>query len=315
MSIPKFTTNTVYTNTDKSTLTSLQRQLFDSKHSNLLNQKHQSTIKHIKDLQELEKYMFNNLQSLNKSDPNAIEETEVIKARINELKNMRMTLFRQLKNMYIDTQKMTSDNRSNLADQITMTKVVENELNNAKKQLELLKQDKLNKKRLVELGEYEYDRYTSHRNLLKVIAYGGLAILFFTILLGQPWFPSILGFGAITIIAVIIIITIAGRVFANWYRDNLYWDKFRWKTCSKKDEYGQCIDINKDRKGLDWFKLFSNTCVNFADYAKTTKDTLLNRTAKIKAKFSDDKVVMGESFTNMVNPSQPEGFESFHNIF
>ena len=109
MSLPQFTTNTVYTNTDKSSLTSLQRKLFDSRHSDLLDQKHQNTIKNIKDLQELEKYMFNNLQALNKSDPNATEETEVIKARINELKNMRMTLFGQLKNMYIDTQKMTSD--------------------------------------------------------------------------------------------------------------------------------------------------------------------------------------------------------------
>jgi hypothetical protein len=119
----------------------------------------------------------------------------------------------------------------------------------------------------------------------------------------------------ITIIAVIIIITITGRVFANWYRDNLLWDKFRWKTCSKKDEYGQCIDIDKDRKGLSWGKLFSNTCLNIADYAKTTKDTLLNRTSKIKAKLTTDNTVMGETFTNMVNPSQPQRFESFHNIF
>ena len=66
---------------------------------------------------------------------------------------MRLTLFSDLKTMYKDTQKQTHHNRSNPADQITMTKVVENELDNAKKQLKILQQDRLNK-RLAELGEY-----------------------------------------------------------------------------------------------------------------------------------------------------------------
>ena len=78
---------------------------------------------------------------------------------------MRMALFTQLKNMYKTAQTETANSRSNLADQITMTNVVDNELDNAEKELEALKQERLNKKRLVELGDYEYDRYYSHKNI------------------------------------------------------------------------------------------------------------------------------------------------------
>ena len=138
---------------DSSSFTQEARNQFNKNHANLLNNKHTTTVKNIQDLQELEKYMFNNLQTLNRSGANSAQEAELIKKRINELSAMRLTLFRNLKTMYKDTQKQTHHNRSNLADQITMTKVVENELDNAKKQLTILEQDKLNKKRLAEWSD------------------------------------------------------------------------------------------------------------------------------------------------------------------
>ena len=125
-------------------------------------------IKNITDLQQIEQYMFQNLQALNKSSPDSIQQSDVIKQRLSEISAMLMTLFGQLKSMYADTQAQTANSRSDLADQITMTNVVDNELKNAKKELKALEQERLNKKRLVELGEYEYDRYTSHKNIIKV---------------------------------------------------------------------------------------------------------------------------------------------------
>ena len=96
----------------------------------LLGQKHQVTIKNLKDLQDVEKYMFNNLQSLNKSSPESLQESQMIKTRLDELSTTRMALFKQLKTMYKDQQRQTADSRGNLADQLTMTSVVKNELDN-----------------------------------------------------------------------------------------------------------------------------------------------------------------------------------------
>ena len=54
---------------------------------------------------------------------------------------------------------------------------------------------------------------------------------------------------------------------------------------------------------------------------QSAKDSLLNVKEKAKATGKLQAAVYGadgnsgESFTNMVNPSQPKGHESFHNIF
>ena len=310
-----FQSTNIPQNTDASAMTGGQRAQFAQQHPALLGQKHQVTIKNLKDLQDVEKYMFNNLQSLNKSSPDSIQQSQMIKTRLDELSTTRMALFKQLKTMYKDQQRQTSDSRGNLADQLTMTKVVQNELDNAKKELAALEQERLNKKRLVELGEYEYDRYRSHKNIMKVITYGALVVLLFVILMGQSWFPASVGVGCIVLTIAIVIITIWGRMMNNFSRTNLFWDKFDWRGATPGGG-----DKGK-KKGWDWGSMFSDTCKNIESGVKSAKDSLLNVKEKAKSTGKLEAAVYGadgnsgESFTNMVNPSQPKGHESFHNIF
>lgn len=290
---------------DSSSFTQEARNQFNKNHANLLNNKHTTTVKNIQDLQELEKYMFNNLQTLNRSGANSAQEAELIKKRINELSAMRLTLFRNLKTMYKDTQKQTHHNRSNLADQITMTKVVENELDNAKKQLTILEQDKRNKKRLAELGEYEFDRYSSHKNIVKVIAYGALGVLIFAFFMTFHWFPSMIGVVGICGIIGIVLITIFKALVTNFSRTNLHWNKFEFSRKNAVDSG------DSERKGFNWSNLFSSTCDNISNQYDAYKKKLTNVKDRADLKIS----ATSESFGNMVEPSQPKGSESFHTIF
>ena len=66
-------------NTDGSTMAGGQQNQFESAHPALLGEKHKVTVKNIQDLQDVEKYMFNNLQSLNKSSPDSIQQSQMIK--------------------------------------------------------------------------------------------------------------------------------------------------------------------------------------------------------------------------------------------
>ena len=109
-------------NTDGSTMTADERTQFAQRHPALLGEKHQVTIKNLKDLQDVEKYMFNNLQSLNKSSPDSIQESQMIKTRLDELSNTRMALFKQLKTMYKDQQRQLLIVETA---KLTMTKVVQ----------------------------------------------------------------------------------------------------------------------------------------------------------------------------------------------
>lgn len=285
--------------------TNEQRQQFAKKHPSLLGQKHQQTVKSIKDLQEVEKYMFKNLQALNKSAPNSIQETEVIKKRLAELNSMRLTLFGQLKTMYSENQRDVADSRNTLTDQKMTTKIVENELDNAKNELKALKEERIRKKRLVELGEYEYDRYTSHKNLVKVLSYGALGCLFIVFLMGFNWFPASVGFGSIVLIISVVLITIGGRMLNNFSRTNLYWNKFDYSGVEVPTGRGG----NGPRKWLDFSKLFGDTCKNITDSVTDAKNKVLNVKDNAVVKVSQ------ESFSNIVEPSDPPGAEAFHSVF
>ena len=326
-----FQSSNIQQNPDSSDLTQAARNQFQEQQPTLLNTKHQNTIKDIQQLQEVEKYMFNNLQSLNKSSGTDLQQSEVIKSRLNELSTMRMGLFNQLKNMYQDGQSETANSRNNLADQITMVKVIENELQNAKNELTALEKERKNKKRLVELTDYEYDRYRAHKNILKVIAYGALAVLFVVMLMSQPWFPATAGVGLICVIIVAVLVTVGGRILDNWHKTNLNYDKYVWgrKGCPS----GKC-GSGKDTEDWDFSKFFSNACDDIANKYEEGKNALLGikeraeNSGKIKAALqleaggqgdSPDIDTAGnapqESFSTIVNPSQPEGHENFHSLF
>tara|TARA_B110000971_G_C20029858_1_gene510840 strand:+ start:2125 stop:3072 length:948 start_codon:yes stop_codon:yes gene_type:complete len=305
------------TNMDGSSMSGEQKVEFAQKHPILLGEKHETTVKNLKDLQDVEKYMFNNLQSLNKSSPDSIQESQMIKSRLDELSTTRMSLFKQLTTMYKDQQRQTSDSRGNLADQLTMTKVVSNELDNAKKELISLEQERLNKKRLVELGEYEYDRYRSHKNIMKVVVYGALTVLLFVILMRQDWFPSYIGVISISLIICLVLITISGRMLNNFSRTNLFWDKFDWSGVP-----GGGSSNKGNKKSFSWGSLFSDTCKNIETSVTGAKNSLLNvkENARAAGKLNVDVMNAVDSYTtpetfgNIVRPLEPARFETFQSV-
>ena len=315
----QFQSSNIQQNPDSADLSQSAKNQFLEEQPGKLNTKHQNTIKDIQKLQEIEKYMFNNLQSLNKSSSGDLQKSAVIKSRLDELSTMRLGLFNQLKNMYQDGQSETANSRNNLADQITMVKVIDNELTNAKTELRALEDERKNKKRLVELTDYEYDRYKSHKNILKIIAYGALASLLIIILMKQPWFPATVGVGLICLVIVATIVTIAGRLLDNWGKTNYNYNKYRWgkKGCPN----GDCGNGGKDTEEWSWGKMFSNACDDISSSVQKSKDSLLGIKEKVESsgklraalQVEEGSGESGENFS-IVNPSQPIGIEQFHSL-
>jgi len=306
-----FQSNNIQQNTDGGSLTMAQRNQFSGQRAGLLTDKHDNAIKNIKDLQELEKYMFQNLQSLNKSSSGSIQESDIIKKRIEELSAMRVALFSQLKTMYKDQQIQTASSRGNLADQLTMTKVIDNELTNAQKQLDSLEKEYKNKKRLVELSDYEYDRYSSHKNILKIIVYGILGALIIVYLMSFSWFPASVGMLSICIIIAIVFIVIGKRMLVNFTRTNLNWDKFAFDKKLPPDDSG------KEGKQNNWWDLFATSCENIRDTAKDAANKgldILKNEMDTQSRLNVQQNAP-ESFTTYVEDSEPKNSETFHTIF
>jgi len=207
-------------------MSDMSKRAFNANHGAMLQQKHDNTVKNIQELQELEKYMFQNLQNINKADSSAASEAALIQQRINELSAMRQNLFTQLKNMYTNVQGDAANSRSDLADQIAVVEIVEKELSAAKANLNQIIQERDNKLRMVEIGEYTTARYGSHKNILKVVVYGVVVIILITMIMSFEWFPKIVGTVCIITTIAITLALVAKELMDNYGRSNLVWSQF-----------------------------------------------------------------------------------------
>jgi hypothetical protein len=252
-----------------------QQENVKRKQGELLEAKHENVIENVKKLQELEKYMYANLQSLNSNnDPNN-NKKKIIEKRINELTTMRTNLFKKMKSMFVNTQASMSSNRKDLADQITMVSVMEEELNNIKNRLTQLKSERSNKIRMVQLGDYEYDRYNAHKKILKTIVYGAFILLILSYLFKFAWFPNKIGGIGIVLTISWVIINISSQIYDNARKDNIDYEKYDQGDTSmyNKDGVVGIGNVGFWNRNSDAFeKLFSgNKCVDAVSSLKNAK--------------------------------------------
>ena len=102
---------------------------------------------------------------------------------------------------------------------------------------------------------------------------------------------------------------------------NYNYNKYVWgrKGCPN----GECGG-GKDTEDWDFSKFFSNACDNIADGYEKSKNALLGikeraeNSGKIRAALQQESGGAGdstESFSTIVNPTQPDGHENFHSLF
>lgn len=191
-----------------------------------LAERHKQTIAEIEKLQEVERFLFQNLQSISNSAPDAEAQRDEIRKKIEKLVGFRRELMNKMKGMYTAAHTEVSQRRYDLADQIAVGKTMQDELTNTQEQLDALEKEKRNKIRLVKIGEYEYSRYSEFRGIIKVIVYGCFIALLISFLMKQPWFPATLGVAGLAITAAWVLITVLSRIFDNFRRDSMDYARF-----------------------------------------------------------------------------------------
>ena len=119
-----------------------------------------------------------------------------------------------------------------------MVEVVEFRLNEIKKQINDIEMRQDNKMRMVEIGNYENDRYESHKNIFRNIAFSCLAILI-GVFVSKRGFTRI--GNAILILAIGIgIIMTAANIYDNWRRDNRYWNRYSYTAGAWGESDNEC---------------------------------------------------------------------------
>jgi hypothetical protein len=207
----------------------MDKQTFNQEHISLLEEKHQNTIKNIQELQEMEKYMYQNLAKLTNEGGSSSQEDEIVD-RISELKQMRVNLFSQLKDNYTKSAEELNDDRRSLRDQIVAVNLVEEELERTKKNYSALVNNKNNRMRMVEIGTYQAQRYRAHIDVLKIMSITALVVIIISALYHRDFVPGNIASGLIIVALAVGGILVIRKVSDLMSRSNFVYDQYNWHT-------------------------------------------------------------------------------------
>jgi hypothetical protein len=196
----------------------------DNSQIDSLQERNQQSLNNISQLQQQEKELYSSLDDVNLS---ADQKQQIIN-KINEISQIRMNLYSNLRDLYANYQVNVSSSRSTLDQSKAAIDILENELNNAKIKMNLIKDEKYNKLRLVEINTYYGKRYNAHASIMKIIVLTCIPIILLSILYNKqilsPTIYSVLSALSFIIGSVFLIIKLID--ISN--RDTMNWDEYNW---------------------------------------------------------------------------------------
>ena len=235
-------------------------------------QNNEQILTDIQSLQQMEQQLFNSLETNTTLSP---QQQQQIVEKMNQLSNMRINLYQTLSGVNSFFQNSLSSSVGTLQEQTVAIGIVENELNNAKKNLELLESEKNNKIRLVEINDYYGEKYSEHSQLMKIIIYTLVPVIILALLNNKGILPNTIYYILLIIVALIGAYFFWIRIASIIMRDNMNYQEYNWYfdpnaapsgTASSTDPWlsnnmpGSCIGRECCSDGQIWDSTL-NQCV------------------------------------------------------
>ena len=127
-----------------------------------------------------------------------------------------------------------------------LEKLLEVEKKNAENQLDYHKKSLSDKNRLAEITDWEYDRNTNLKKILKNLIYALLLIIIILYLKSRGILPQRLSNVIITIIVAVFFIYSGKNLLNNFSRDDRYYDKFNYNTDHLNDPNNPFVTTQTD---------------------------------------------------------------------
>ena len=191
------------------------------------NDRQAALLKNINNLQTMESDLYNQLEAASVNSTDSANQDSIVK-KINELSTMRMTMFKELDGMYRSMQGRVAQSRIDLVDQMTVTGVMEQELNNAKKNLNIIQANKNNKMRLVEINTYYASKYKAQADLMKMVIMVCIPLLILAIVAKKGWIPQNISKALMVVVIVVGGFMILKQAINLLSRNNMNFDEFDW---------------------------------------------------------------------------------------
>jgi len=231
----------------------------------------------IKTLQGQEQSLLQKLQTAAGRGSGSVNEHKIaqIVARLKPIQDARVRLMKQLQTVASQTQCSLSGDRRALQDQVAMLMIAEDQLKTVEKQTEDLINTRNNKHRMVQITNYEYNRFSSHASIFKTIAFCSLFILGGVYLNGLGW--TMLGNAIIVISIAVAIFLTAKRIWWNYWRSPMNWRQFEWDVSHPRSGRYETVlehDEHAFKKGWNAAKDEASDIAHKAEnvYDKAKKD-------------------------------------------
>jgi hypothetical protein len=188
-------------------------------------QNNEQILNDIQSLQQMEQQLFNSLET---NTNLSTEEQKKIVEKMNQLSNMRINLYQTLSgvNNYFENALNTSV--GSLKQQLVAIEIVENELDKAKRRLEILEEEKNNKIRLVQINTYYGDKYAEHAQLMKIIIFTLIPVIIVSFIFNAGFLPSTIYYIILVIISLIGAFFFWRRFASIIMRDNMNYQEYNW---------------------------------------------------------------------------------------
>ena len=218
------------------------------------------TMSDITELQNIERDYFSKLQTGLMEQTLSSQEKNDLITKINEISQIRVNLYRSLGKNYAFYQDNISSTHDTMEEQAAAISVVEKELNDSKRRLSFMEDEKYNKLRLIEINTYYSDLYADHTSIMKLIIYIFIAVLIITILRNRGILPVNIFNILFVIIVVIGVILLVYHLIYTITRDNMNYREYDWYF-----NKSNAPDVDLGSTNVDpWESSLGLTCVGQA---------------------------------------------------
>ena len=196
----------------------------NSQDFNNLQERNHQVLNDISQLQITEQKLYNSLENVSITP----EQKQQIIDKINQVSQIRINLYTNLQDMSSYYQENVSAAKTTLGQQKVAIDIIENELNDSKRKLNVLQEQKNNTLRMVEINTYYGDKYTAHKRIMKTVVIICLPLILLAFLANRSILPSNVYALLSGIVLIIGIIILGYQLIDLSNRDNMNWDEYNW---------------------------------------------------------------------------------------
>lgn len=170
--------------------------------------------------------IYNNLEALSVQENPDLNKQNALLQQIEKLQQLKSSLYTSVSASYSSTQANVAESRNSLVDEIAVTNVVGQELNNATKNLSALEQARYNKVRMAEINNYYSDKYGAQTTVMKTIVYFCIPILILGILMKKEILSKNISLALIGILVGLAIVVVILQAIDLGSRSNMVFSEY-----------------------------------------------------------------------------------------